>query len=121
MRKLFAVVAAVALLCSSALAQQFDTTQLAGTIGTGGSTYQVVIARDDTRHGCIFQNNGTHNMSVYFGTLTASNTLPVGAGALTVTPGGTINCAIGPGNDGVIKATLNATGTASDPFTYAWQ
>lgn len=94
------------------------TTQTSGTITAGGS-FQTALAANTSRKGCIVQNQSSHVMSVYLGTLAnATTTLSYQLTAL----GGnrdTFYC-----NQGPVIPTDNVnveTGTTNDAFVVlAW-
>ncbi len=111
-----ALVACAALLLSiscvwSAHAQSIpaQSTNLSGTI-TATGTFQVVQGQTNNRKGCILQNNGTHNMNVYFGTLANATT----SNSAVLVPSQAINCAIN-GNL-VVQDAISITGTSGDAF-----
>lgn len=123
MKRLIYLIGATALLlASAALAQQYDTVQLGGTISVT-NTFQQVLPRDDTRHGCFIQNTGAALEYVYFGPIasaTTANSIELSAASGT-SAGGSVNCNIGPGSEGVIKAQVSITGTSTNTYVYASQ
>lgn len=102
--------------CLIASAQTVDTLQQGSTISVT-NTYQQVLARSDIRRGCLLQNNGTHNMLVYFGPIanaTTSNGLTLLANAAN-----SISCWTGGG--AFIKSQVSITGTAGDAYVFSEQ
>jgi len=84
------------------------------TIGTGGSTFQLLFAATLKRGGCTVQNNGTHNMYVSFNLGVAASTT---ANSIVVPAGGVAYCQV---NGNVITGEVDITGTSGDAF-YAAQ
>jgi len=83
-----------------------------GVIGTGGATFQLLFAatQQGARRGCIIQNNGTHNMWVFWGPTslaTTSNSLVLVAGAAAF-------CTNLAGT--VASDAISITGTSGDAF-----
>jgi|HubBroStandDraft_3_1064219.scaffolds.fasta_scaffold02312_6 hypothetical protein len=93
------------------------------TIGTGGSTFQSVFAASGAqanpatlklRAACTLQNNGTHNMQVFFGPLASATT----TNSVVLTAGQSVSCNVG----GVtLQDQVSITGTAGDAFYAAQQ
>lgn len=92
-----------------------QTFPLPRTISATGTTivvtnkFQSALVAAPNRVNCIVQNNGTHNMFVYFGTLanaTTSNSIILAA-----------NWSISCNNYGVVTTQdVNITGTSGDAF-----
>lgn len=74
-------------------------------IASGGNTGRV---------GCTIQNNGTHNMYVYFGPIASATT----TNSILISAGQSVNC-----NSGsvILKDQVSITGTANDVFYAAQQ
>lgn len=92
------------------------TTQNGSTTITTTNTFQSIFAASTATRGraaCTVQNNGTHNMFVFFGDI-ASALTPT---AVQLTPAQSVNCASGPV---VLKDQVSITGTAGEQF-YAGQ
>jgi len=85
------------------------STNLSGTITTTG-TFQQIQGTTNNRNGCTIQNNGTHTMYVYLGTLSGATT----AASAQLTAGQSLNCAIA--SDFVVKDAISITGTSGDTF-----
>lgn len=92
------------------------TVSVSGTIASTG-TYQLALAANANRRGCIFQNQSTasHTMSLS----TASN----GANPIIIAPGAsgagaTFNCSSFVSS---IGDPLYVTGTAGDSYVIWWQ
>jgi hypothetical protein len=90
------------------------TTNGSSTIGTGGSTFQLLFAATLNRGGCTIQNNGTHNMYVTFNLGVAGSTL---TNSIILSAGDVAYCQV---NGNVITGEVDITGTAGDAF-YAAQ
>lgn len=108
MRKLIAI----AILVTWPTCFVWASVNASGTIGTGGTTFQLVFAANPTRTGCQIQNNtaAAHTMYVYAGPIanaTLTNTM------LLVAAQSTFNCTNG---FGVQTDQISITGTAGDPF-----
>jgi len=89
------------------------TTQAAGTITTGG-TFQTALAASTGRHGCLIQNQSSHVMFVYMGTL--ANATEAKSYQITALGGvkDTFPCNQGPF---VLTDAVNITTSAnSDPY-----
>lgn len=114
------LITAVALPASKTSAQQLffpwvptTTTQASGTV-TLGNTFQTVLASNTSRRGCIIQNQSTHVMFVFMGTLASATAAK--SYQLTALGGArdTFYC-----NQGPIVMTDNVnvtTSTTSDAF-----
>lgn len=91
--------------CSGAAVASLTTTNGSGAIATGG-TFQSILAASSTRKGCLIQNPTTASepLYVYFGANASATT----ANAITLAPGGAVNCAVGLG-----VATDNVSATAT--------
>lgn len=66
------------------------------------------------RNACMIQNNGTHNMYVYFGSIANAIT----PSSVTLAAGASIQCNAG---DVVLKDQVSITGTSGDAFFAAQQ
>jgi hypothetical protein len=106
---------AVLLFATANSQQQRATTLVTATTIAVTNTYQALLARDDGRKGCLFQNQGTHTMFVFPGTIAAANAAGVGAGsgAMQIVAGGTMNCGAATM---LIIDQLAVTGTATEGF-----
>lgn len=95
--------------------QQRGQTVVTATTIAVTNTYQALLARDDGRKGCLFQNQGTHTMFIFPGTIAQGTTAGVnaGTGAMQVTAGGTFSCGLG---NMLLTDQLVVTGTAGDGF-----
>lgn len=94
-------------------AQQHDTLQQGSTISVT-NTFQQVLPKDDDRHGCAIQNNGTHTMYVFFGPIsnaTLTNSFQLVAGQ-------PIYCSNYPI---VLTSQVSITGTATDAYVWTVQ
>ena len=85
------------------------STNLSGTI-TATGTFQLIQGQNNGRKGCLLQNNGTHNMEVFFGAIANATT----SASAVITPGQAISCAIN-GNL-VVQDAISITGTSGDAF-----
>ena len=113
------------LLCLSStpiFAQTPVTTQPKGVVSYNSSstitvtnTFQSVFIANPNRVSCTIQNNGTHNMWVYYGPIvnaTENNSVVLAAGQ---------SCGCNPPNGVVLQDQISITGTASDAFFAAQQ
>jgi hypothetical protein len=95
--------------------QQRATTLVTGSTISVTNTYQALLAADSARKGCLFQNQGTHTMFIFPGTVAAANTAGVaaGSGAMQIAANGTFNCGMG---NMLVSDQLVVTGTSGDGF-----
>lgn len=109
MRRLFLFLLAAALLSTSAFAYTVASSTIAVT-----NTFQTALAASTSRRWCILQNQGTHVMYAYFGTLANATT----AASLQVQAGQTITCELTTtaGGKTAITEDFNITGTSGDAF-----
>lgn len=84
-------------------------TNLSGTITTGG-TFQSLQVATAGRKGCTVQNNGTHNMEVFFGPIGSATT----SNSVVLSAGQSVYCAVG--GVSVLTDQVSITGTTADPF-----
>jgi len=77
---------------------------------TTSNTFQQIQGVTNNRNGCTIQNNGTHTMYVYFGTVANATE----AAAAQLAPGQSLSCSIA--SDFVVKDAISITGTAGDSF-----
>jgi hypothetical protein len=83
-----------------------------GTISSTG-VFQVLLAQNPSRKGCVYQNQGTHPMDF------SISATPAHSNSLTVYPGWVYYCS---GRSNVtITDTIYITGTAGDAFSGEWQ
>lgn len=82
------------------------TTNGSGTIATGG-TFQSILASSATRKGCLIENptTATEPLYVFFGANGSATT----SNSISLSPGGTVSCAVG----GIGVATDNVSATAT--------
>jgi hypothetical protein len=85
------------------------STNFSGTIATAG-TFQLIQGKTNNRNGCLIQNNGTHPMYVYFGTLTSATT----SNSVQLAATQAVSCAIN--GDLVVQDAISITGTSGDNF-----
>lgn len=112
---LSAAAAAIAVLAALtiATAQQHDTLQQGSTISVT-NTFQQVLPKDENRHGCAIQNNGTHTMYVFFGPIANATT----SNAFQLAAGQPIYC----GNyQTVLTSQISITGTSGDAYVWTVQ
>lgn len=86
-----------------------QSTNLSGTITSTG-IFQSIQGQTNNRKGCLIQDNGTHNMQVFFGPIANATA----ASSAVLTPGQAISCAIN-GNL-VVQDAISITGTSGDSF-----
>ena len=85
------------------------STNLSGTVAVT-NTFQSIQVLTAGRKGCTIQNNGTHNMDVFFGPIGSAT-----AGASVILSAGqAVSCAV-PGL-GVLTDQISITGTATELF-----
>ena len=85
-----------------------------GTIATT-NTFQIIQVNTPSRIGCTIQNNGTHNMYIYFGPIANATT----SNSFILTPGNGINCQLDSTN--ILQDQVNITGTSGDSFSANFQ
>lgn len=85
------------------------TTTVANSTISVTNTFQAALAASATRLGATLQNQGTHVMYVYFGTIGDATT----AKSLQLQAGQTISAASGVV---VLTDAINITGIAGDPY-----
>lgn len=87
-----------------------------GTVTSGG-TFQSVwpaVPSGRLRKSCTVQNNGTHNMYVYFGPIASATD----ATAVTLAAGQSVSCVAG---GGTLQDQVSVDGTTADAFFAAQQ
>lgn len=124
MKRLLIIIAGLLLGVSFAYSQTPVVTQPYGvtSFNSSGSisvtnTFQSVFAASGIntgRNACMIQNNGTHNMYVYFGPIANAIT----PSSVTLAAGASIQCNAG---DVVLKDQVSVTGTSGDKFFAAQQ
>lgn len=90
------------------------TTNLAGSIVSGGTFQSIVVA--GPRNSCVVANNGSSTQWVFFGPIasaTHAKSWPLSAGA-------SVNCNV-MGNAGVITDQVSIDGSTSDTYYAATQ
>lgn len=114
MRKLLLVIAAAASLVLPAYALVQANSTIAVT-----NTFQTALATSTSRRWCTLQNQGTHVMYVYFGTLASATT----ALSLQLQANQSITCELtsAAGGKPTITEDLNITGTAGDAYVVTSQ
>lgn len=90
------------------------STNASSTITLTG-TFQSLQVATTTRKGCLVQNGGTHNMSVFFGAIGGATT----AKSVTLLPNASVNCS-NPGGT-VLTDQVSITGTTGDAFAAYFQ
>jgi hypothetical protein len=90
------------------------STNLSGSI-SATNTFQLIQGQTNNRNGCLIQNNGTHNMNVYFGATANATT----SNSFILAPAQPISCAIG--SNLVVKDAISITGTSGDSFSANFQ
>lgn len=90
------------------------STNLSGTIATT-NTFQSIQVSTAGRKGCAVQNNGSHNMDVFFGAIGSATT----GNSFVLSPGQGITCAVG--GLAVLTDQVSVTGTSGDAYAANFQ
>lgn len=98
--------------CSPSAPTGASSNPVNGTISVT-NTFQSLIGQNNSRKGCVFQNQGTHTM--YFSVAT----VPTLANSLQVPAGAFYYCS-GPSTIVILDA-IQVTGTSGDAFAGEWQ
>lgn len=87
-----------------------------GTVTSGGTFQSIWSAAPSgrLRKSCTVQNNGTHNMYVYFGPIASATD----ATAVTLASGQSVSCVAG---GGTLQDQVSVDGTTADAFFAAQQ
>ncbi len=90
------------------------STNLSSTIAVT-STFQSIQVSTAGRKGCVVQNNGTHNMNVFFGAIGSATA----GSSVVLATGQAVSCAVG--GLGVLTDQVSITGTSGEAFFAAVQ